>query len=500
MKTAILKNLFIILFVFLIGCVSVSDNNWPQFRGSNSLGIAPKNATPPLELKLNKNMSWKASLASGVSSPCVYKNLIFITGFDKEKKVLITYCVDLIKGSVLWQKLVIPDSIENGHSVSSPAATTPVTNGLAVYVYFGSYGVVCYDFSGNLLWEHKMPIPDARYGTSGSPVIHDSIMLINRVDKVKPSVLAINIKSGKTVWEHFLTLSHGIQKEFSMSYSTPVIWRDQVILHRNMELSSLFLKDGSDAWSMGVVTTGIGTPVIVNDTLYLNGFSNMGESSLYDELPDFKAMLLKHDNNGDKLVNIIEIPSEWAFFRRPELNLQLGYDAFYSMREIALTFDLSGDKSLSGDEWEKLREFQSTFKLEHGTVAIKLEDSTGMNKPTLIWKQKEFVAEVPSLLVKDNRVYTIMDGGTFTCFKATTGELVFRERIKAPGSYIASPLYANGYIYLIAYNGKVTIVKAGDKLNIVSRSDLKENVAASPVAIINLLLVRTENTLYAFKN
>jgi outer membrane protein assembly factor BamB len=404
MKTASLKNLLILLLVFLIGCVSASDNNWPQFRGSNSLGIAPKNATPSLELNLNKNLSWKTSLASGVSSPCVYKNMIFITGFDKEKKVLITYCVDFVKGSVLWQKLVIPDSIENGHSVSSPAATTPV------------------------------------------------------------------------------------------------IWHDQVILHRNLELSSLFLKDGSEAWSMGVVTTGIGTPVIVNDTLYLNGFLNMGESGLYDDMPDFNTMLLKYDLNRDKLINISEIPEEWAFFRRPELNLNLGYDAFYPIRDVALSFDLSGDKTLSGEEWEKLREFHSSFKLEHGTVVYKLEDSTGMNKPSLIWKQKEFVSEVPSLLVKDNRVFMIMDGGTFTCFKASSGDVFFRERIKAPGPYIASPLYANGYVYLIAYNGKVTVVKAGDKLNIVSRSDLKENVAASPVALSNLLLVRTENTLYAFKN
>jgi outer membrane protein assembly factor BamB len=143
--------------------------------------------------------------------------------------------------------------------------------------------------------------------------------------------------------------------------------------------------------------------------------------------------------------------------------------------------------------------FQITCKLEHGTVAVKLEDAAGTNKPAIIWKQKGFVSEVPSLLVTDKRVYMIIDGGTLSCFKAATGDLIFRERINAPGPYLSSPLLANGYLYLIGYNGKVTVVKPGDKLNIVSRSDLKEKVAASPVALGNLLIVRTETALYAFK-
>lgn len=500
MKTTGKCFLLAISLVIFVGCVSVQENNWPNFRGTNSLGIAPESATPPLELNPDKNLSWKTSIASGVSSPCVYKNMIFITGFDKEKKALIIYCIDFVKGSVLWQNLVIPDSIEQGHSIGSPAASTPATDGKAVYVYFGSYGALCYDLSGKLLWENKLPVISAMYGTCGSPIINDSLMLINRVGYVNPSLLAINKKNGKTVWEHFLPLRTDMQKMFSVSHSTPVIWRDQVILHRAFELTALFLKDGSEAWSVGVVSTGVGTPVIMNDTLYLNGFLNMGESRLFDELPDFNNMLLQYDINGNKLINVTEIPSEWAFYRRPELDLPLGYDVFYPIRDLAISFDTSGDKAFSREEWETLRKFQSSCKLEHGTVALKLEDSTGTDKPSIIWKQKESVSEVPSLLVTDKRVYMIMDGGTLTCFKAGTGDLVFRERINAPGPYLASPLYANGCIYLISYNGKVTVVKPGDKLNIVSRSDLKERVAASPVALSNLMLVRTENDLYAFKN
>src|SRR4030042_299393 len=492
--------LLVIFLVFFIGCVSVQDNNWPQFRGTNSMGIAPDNAIPPIELNPDKNLSWKTSLASGVSSPCVYKNLIFITGFDKEKKSLITYCVDFTKGSILWQNLVTPDSLEQTHSIGSAAATTPVTDGSAVYIYFGAYGVLCYNLEGTLLWERRLPMLNAQYGSNGSPIVHDSLLILNRVELMKPSILAINSHNGETIWEHFLDVVPGSLWNMSASQATPVIWKNHVIVHRYLELVSLSLKDGSKEWSVGVVSTGVSTPVIVNDTLFVNGFLNMGESKLFDELPDFDTMLRQHDTNKDKLVNLSEIPSEWAFYRRPELNLPLGYDVFYPIKDIALMYDLSEDKAFGREEWVRLKEFQASCNLEHGTIALKLEDSTGTTKPSIIWKQKGNVSEVPSLLVIDNRVYMIMDGGTLSCFKAGTGDLAFRERINAPGPYLASPLYANGYLYLIGYNGKVTVVKPGDKLEIVSNSDLKEKVAASPVALSNLMLVRTENGVYAFKD
>jgi len=91
-----------------------------------------------------------------------------------------------------------------------------------------------------------------------------------------------------------------------------------------------------------------------------------------------------------------------------------------------------------------------------------------------------------------------MNGGILSSFKTSTGDLIFRERIKAPGAYMASPVFANNCIYLIAHNGKVTVIKPGDKVDIISRSDLKENISASPVALGNTFLVRTTSALYAF--
>jgi outer membrane protein assembly factor BamB len=80
-----------------------------------------------------------------------------------------------------------------------------------------------------------------------------------------------------------------------------------------------------------------------------------------------------------------------------------------------------------------------------------------------------------------------------------TGEVIFREKIGASGAYLASPLLANGHIYFASYNGVITVVKPDASLNIISRLNLKERIASSPVAAGNMLYLRTSGGLYAFE-
>jgi outer membrane protein assembly factor BamB len=500
----IATNCFLLTMSILIfsGCVSKQENNWPQFRGTNSLGIAPESATPPLELNPDKNLAWKIPLTAGLSSPCIFAGRIFLTGFNPVDSGLITYCIDRKTGLKLWERAVFPDSLEFIHNVNSYTSTTPATDGTAVYVYFGSYGVVCYDFEGKLIWDHRLQISKAQWGSGASPIVLDSLLIINRDDKKKQTILAINSHTGKTEWEHFLDIVPGNPLTFNLSSATPVIWRDQVIIHRAFELNSINLIDGSMRWSIRIVSEGISTPVILNDILFVNGYLLTGESRLYDKLPDFDTMIQKYDTNLDKLIQFSEIPSEWAFFRRPEQKLiqSPGFDSV-SIKDMAIYYriDSNKDNALGREEWNNLMKSQSDFTLEHAAIAIKLDGSGGSDRPVILWKEKEYVSEVPSLLVVDDKVYMVMNGGTLSCINAKTGKVVFRERLGTPGPYLASPLYANGFIYFASYNGKITVIKPGDKLNIISHSDLHERIAASPVALDNMLYIRTDSALYAFK-
>jgi outer membrane protein assembly factor BamB len=74
--------------------------------------------------------------------------------------------------------------------------------------------------------------------------------------------------------------------------------------------------------------------------------------------------------------------------------------------------------------------------------------------------------------------------------------VVWDERLK--GGYSASPLYADGKIYLTSEEGNGTMVAAGRKKEILGEFDLKEKTFASFAAADGALYVRTETQLYKF--
>lgn len=454
-----------------------------QFRGTNCSGISSPDATPPLRLLTDENLAWKTEIADGVSSPCVWENFVFLTGYEPFDRLLITYCIDKESGAVLWEKSVLPDSIESFHAVGSPAAATPTTDGKHVYVYFGSYGVLCYDFEGNLVWEKKLPVPESQYGSCGSPVITKNILLVNRLNELR----ALDKETGETIYT----------ANIKGSSATPVIRGKQILLHQNFGLKSINIVNGSENWHFDLITLGNSTPVLKNNVLFVNGFTNIGEARLYDKLPEFNVMLSSSDQNADGLIQITEIPDSLAFFRRPELDLPFPDDTMFSWQKMAPEFDFTKDGAMNDIEWKQMKEYWEKYRIEHGVVAIRLPENE-TEKPELIWKESNYIAEIPSLLCSGSQVYMVSNGGLVTCMNTETGEVIYREKLGAPGAYLASPLLANGHIYFVSYNGRITVVKPGDKLNVISQCDLKEKVAASPVATDNQLFVRATKALYAF--
>ena len=87
-------------------------------------------------------------------------------------------CIDQRTGKILWRRTVAPAEIEKVHDISSPAAPTPATDGERIYVYFGSYGLVSYDFYGKLLWERRLPVPQNPYGAVASPIVAGDLLVL----------------------------------------------------------------------------------------------------------------------------------------------------------------------------------------------------------------------------------------------------------------------------------------------------------------------------------
>ena len=107
---------------------------------------------------------------------------------------------------------------------------------------------------------------------------------------------------------------------------------------------------------------------------------------------------------------------------------------------------------------------------------------------------------MPSPLHYDGRVYLVRDGGIMSSFDAKTGQPHYQqERLDAQGSYYASPVAADGRIYLASLTGKVTVLAAGgDQPKVLHHADFGERISASPALVEKALYLRSATALYAF--
>ncbi len=246
--------------VALSGFAGAAD--WPQFRGPSSSGIG--DGKPPVDFGPSQNVLWKTAVGSGLSSPIISKGRIFLTEFDPATKQLATLCIDQRTGKILWRRTIVPGEIERVHEISSPAAPTPATDGERIYVYFGSYGLVSYDFDGKLVWERRLPLPQNIYGAVASPIVAGDLVVLNHQGK-EAYLLGVNRRDGKTVWR--TDRSH-----YQYGWSTPVYWRhdgiDEIVVlggdfGPNQRLMAYNLADGAERWWVaGLPPCGKSTPVI----------------------------------------------------------------------------------------------------------------------------------------------------------------------------------------------------------------------------------------------
>jgi hypothetical protein len=128
-------------------------------------------------------------------------------------------------------------------------------------------------------------------------------------------------------------------------------------------------------------------------------------------------------------------------------------------------------------------------------LSIRLADARGdLTKTHIAWTARSGT-NIPSPLVLDGLCYCAEDGGFANCFKADGGERVWRERLSG-GKYSASPVAGDSKVYFASESGRVTVVRAGPKFEVLARNDVGESVVASPALSQGCLFLRGDRHLY----
>jgi outer membrane protein assembly factor BamB len=93
----------------------------------------------------------------------------------------------------------------------------------------------------------------------------------------------------------------------------------------------------------------------------------------------------------------------------------------------------------------------------------------------------------------------VKTGGIVTSLDPATGKLLKEGRSPgALGEYYASPVGADGKIFLSSAEGKITALQAGGEWQVLGVNDLGEDVHATPALSGGHIYVRTRGTLFCF--
>lgn len=212
----ILLALFVTCGLALAGVPAIGEG-WLRFRGPNGSGKSLESNPAPVTWSESENLRWKFELPGpGSSCPIVVGDRVFVTcwsGYgvdanepgDQQQLMRHLTCVDRNTGEALWTKDIAPylpeDEyrgmfIENGY-----ASHTPVSDGNAVYAFFGKTGVVAFDLSGKQLWKASVGTESGAkdWGSASSPILHDDLLIVT-ASAESDAMVALDKTSGEEVW------------------------------------------------------------------------------------------------------------------------------------------------------------------------------------------------------------------------------------------------------------------------------------------------------------
>jgi outer membrane protein assembly factor BamB len=114
------------------------------------------------------------------------------------------------------------------------------------------------------------------------------------------------------------------------------------------------------------------------------------------------------------------------------------------------------------------------------------------------WRVGKGGPYTPTPIVYGDFLYVVSDNAILSCYRAKTGELVYQQRVpETSGSYSASPVAANGHLYLTSEDGYTHVVRTGPKFELVASNPIGEGVMATPAISGSMIFIRGRHHLFA---
>ena len=272
-------------------------SNWPAWRGPLANGIAPE-SNPPVSWSESTSIKWRTAIpGKGFSTPVIWDKYVFVsTAIPRESvpgsatmpytfKVLALNRAD---GKILWEKTVADEEVQDRiHQTASHVSSSPVTDGKFLYAYFGSRGLFCLDFKGNIIWKKDFGQMQKRnnFGEGSSPALYGNKIVVQWDHEGQSEIFCVDKATGKDLWKK--------ERDEPSSWSTPLILeingKVQVITAASNKVRSYNLDNGDLIWECSGLTGNVIPNAVFGDgILYvMSGYS--GNALLAIRMADAKG-------------------------------------------------------------------------------------------------------------------------------------------------------------------------------------------------------------------
>lgn len=417
---------------------------WPGFRGPGLSGIGDGQGAPTeWSAESGKNVLWKTPIPGiALSSPIIWGDRVFVT------TAISSSGDDTFRTGLYGDVDSVDDSSDHSWKVYALDRET-----------------------GDVVWE--------RTAATGPPAVSRHL----KSSHANPTP----VTDGKHVVAHF-----GSEGLFCYSVDGELLWRRELGV-----LSSGWFYDPTYEWgfsSSPVLYEGLViTQVDVQQGSFISAFEvRTGEEKWRtprDEIPTWGTpnVLVGPDGaeivtNGTKIRGYDPQTGKELWTLGPNSEITVGSPivgdgvvfvtgGYPPVRPIyAIRAGSRGDISLAGD---------------------------ANSSAEIAWRVERGGTYIPTPILYQGHLYMLHNNGRLTVHDASTGEVVYRERVGAGESFSASPVAADGRLYFTTEEGKTYVVRSGPVYKVLAENELDEVVMTTPAMSGGALFVRGMRHVYA---
>lgn len=408
---------------------------WPEFRGPAGDGVAHGTTDLPVEFGEEKNLVWKIPVpGTGYSSPVIDQNHVWLTTSQPQGERSESQGAGGTEFKYQAVDLLLLGFDRESGEQTHSIFLFTAQQPEAIHS-LNSYASPTACLDGKHIYCH--------FGTYGTA--------------------AVDATTGEVLWRNdTIQLQHQTGPG-----SSPILYKDFVIFHA----------DGMDTQSIVALRKSVGEIAWRSQ-----------RSGEMPAQPDFKkAFCTPSIANIDGKDLLISPAVDWLYL----------YDPADGNEVYKIPYGQLGFSTVPRPVIKDNMAYVCTGFMKSRLLAIDLANGSFAEPADRIrWVFEKQVPKMPSPLIMGEWLLLVADTGIASCVDLQSGEEIWTERLG--GKFSASPILADGKVYIGSQEGKVWVLEPGRSYKQLSVNSLDSEVMASPAAVENHLYIRTSKSLYKF--